>query len=200
MEPVQIFAIVVSLAITAVGIALFVKAIRHIIAVVKLGQPTAPRTNDPKARTVTLLVRGPSLAASMSAYLIKQLEHIDNVLVRTGTEVAEACGDGHLERLVLADRNSGEFQAMAKLLNASNDDFIRTTQERHHETSRNIWNLMADSGDIYKDSYAGWYSVRDEAYYQENETELRADGVRYGPQGTPVEWVEEASYFFKLSE
>ncbi len=100
----------------------------------------------------------------------------------------------------LADRNSGEFQAMATLLNASNDDFIRTTQERHHETSRNIWNLMADNGDIYKDSYAGWYSVRDEAYYQENETELRADGVRYGPQGTPVEWVEEASYFFKLSE
>ncbi|WP_064685880.1 methionine--tRNA ligase [Rhizobium bangladeshense] len=100
----------------------------------------------------------------------------------------------------LADRNSGEFQAMAKLLNASNDDFIRTTQERHHETSRNIWRLMADNGDIYKDSYAGWYSVRDEAYYQENETELRADDVRYGPQGTPVEWVEEASYFFKLSE
>ncbi|MGO8656792.1 class I tRNA ligase family protein, partial [Rhizobium ruizarguesonis] len=78
----------------------------------------------------------------------------------------------------LADRNSGEFQAMATLLNASNDDFIRTTQERHHETSRNIWKLMADNGDIYKDSYAGWYSVRDEAYYQENETELRADGVR----------------------
>ncbi|TCM75286.1 methionyl-tRNA synthetase [Rhizobium sp. BK068] len=100
----------------------------------------------------------------------------------------------------LADRNSGEFESMAKLLNASNDDFIRTTQERHHQTSQNIWNLMADNGDIYKDSYAGWYSVRDEGYYQENETELRADGVRYGPQGTPVEWVEEASYFFKLSE
>ncbi|ASW06633.1 methionine--tRNA ligase [Rhizobium sp. 11515TR] len=100
----------------------------------------------------------------------------------------------------LANRNSDEFQAMGKLLNASNDDFIRTTQQRHHETSQNIWNLMADAGDIYKDSYAGWYSVRDEAYYQENETELRADGVRYGPQGTPVEWVEEASYFFKLSE
>ncbi|TCU16752.1 methionyl-tRNA synthetase [Rhizobium azibense] len=100
----------------------------------------------------------------------------------------------------LADRNSGEFQAMAQLLNASNDDFIRTTEARHHEASRDIWNLMAENGDIYKDSYAGWYSVRDEAYYQENETELRADGVRYGPQGTPVEWVEEESYFFKLSE
>ncbi len=100
----------------------------------------------------------------------------------------------------LANRNSDEFQAMGKLLNSSNDDFIRTTQPRHHETSQNIWNLMADAGDIYKDSYAGWYSVRDEAYYQENETELRADGVRYGPQGTPVEWVQEESYFFKLSE
>ncbi|WP_028749323.1 methionine--tRNA ligase [Rhizobium mesoamericanum] len=100
----------------------------------------------------------------------------------------------------LADRNSGAFQSMGQLLNASNDDFIRTTQERHHQTSQNIWNLMADSGDIYKDSYAGWYSVRDEAYYQANEIELRPDGVRYGPQGTPVEWVEEASYFFKLSE
>ncbi|MGI8398476.1 methionine--tRNA ligase [Agrobacterium deltaense] len=100
----------------------------------------------------------------------------------------------------LAGRNSDQFRAMGKLLNASNDDFIRTTEERHHETSRNIWNLMADSGDIYKDSYAGWYSVRDEAYYAEDETEVRADGVRYGPQGTPVEWVEEESYFFKLSE
>ncbi|NEI69330.1 methionine--tRNA ligase [Rhizobium lusitanum] len=105
-----------------------------------------------------------------------------------------------IEPQLLANRNSDEFQAMGKLLNASNDDFIRTTQRRHHETSQNIWNLMADAGDIYKDSYAGWYSVRDEAYYQENETELRADGVRYGPQGTPVEWVQEESYFFKLSE
>ncbi len=100
----------------------------------------------------------------------------------------------------LAQRNSDQFRAMGKLLNASNDDFIRTTEERHHETSRNIWSLMADNGDIYKDSYAGWYSVRDEAYYGEDETEVRADGVRYGPQGTPVEWVEEESYFFKLSE
>lgn len=100
----------------------------------------------------------------------------------------------------LAQRNSDQFREMGKLLNASNDDFIRTTEQRHHETSRNIWKLMAAAGDIYKDSYAGWYSVRDEAYYAEDETEVRADGVRYGPQGTPVEWVEEESYFFKLSE
>ncbi|AYD01168.1 methionine--tRNA ligase [Neorhizobium sp. NCHU2750] len=98
----------------------------------------------------------------------------------------------------LAERNSNEFRAMGKLLNASNDDFIRTTEKRHHEASQAIWNLMADAGDIYKDTYAGWYSVRDEAYYAEDETEVR-DGVRYGGQGTPVEWVEESSYFFKLS-
>ena len=99
----------------------------------------------------------------------------------------------------LADRNSSAFREMASLLDASNDDFIRTTEARHHEACRDIWNRMADNGDIYKDSYAGWYSVRDEAFYQENETELRDDGMRYGPQGTPVEWVEEESYFFRLS-
>ncbi|MDS1135274.1 methionine--tRNA ligase [Nitratireductor indicus] len=99
----------------------------------------------------------------------------------------------------LADRNALEFQRMATVLNASNDDFIRTTEERHYKASQAIWKAMAERGDIYLDSYAGWYSVRDEAYYAEDETELREDGVRYGPQGTPVEWVEEESYFFRLS-
>ncbi|MGN6548905.1 MAG: methionine--tRNA ligase [Pararhizobium sp.] len=99
----------------------------------------------------------------------------------------------------LADRNSAEFKRMAAALNATNDDFVRTSEERHHEASREIWRRMEAAGDIYKDTYAGWYSVRDEAYYQEAETELRDDGVRYGPQGTPVEWVEEESYFFRLS-
>ncbi|MBB6509409.1 methionyl-tRNA synthetase [Rhizobium soli] len=99
----------------------------------------------------------------------------------------------------LAERNTEQFREMGKLLNASNDDFIRTTEPRHHQASKDIWNRMSAAGDIYKDTYAGWYSVRDEAYYAEDETQLR-DGTRYGPQGTPVEWVEESSYFFKLSE
>ena len=99
----------------------------------------------------------------------------------------------------LADRNSAEFQAMTGLLNASNDDFIRTTEQRHHKTVQELWRRMEKNGDVYKDSYAGWYSVRDEAFYAEDETEVRADGVRYGPQGTPVEWVAEESYFFRLS-
>lgn len=99
----------------------------------------------------------------------------------------------------LADRNSAVFKEMATLLNASNDDFIRTTEERHYRASQTMWQKLSDAGDIYKDSYSGWYSVRDEAYYQEGETEVRADGVRYGPQNSPVEWVEEESYFFRLS-
>ncbi|KQZ99558.1 methionine--tRNA ligase [Mesorhizobium sp. Root157] len=99
----------------------------------------------------------------------------------------------------LADRNAAEFKRMAIALNASNDDFIRTTEDRHYAASQAIWKAMAANGDIYKGGYAGWYSVRDEAYYGEEETEVRADNVRYGPQGTPVEWVEEESYFFRLS-
>ena len=98
----------------------------------------------------------------------------------------------------LADRNSSEFKRMASVLDISNDDFIRTTEERHRIASQAIWKAMQANGDIYKGGYAGWYSVRDEAYYGEEETEVR-DGVRYGPQGTPVEWVEEESYFFRLS-
>ncbi|WP_068089308.1 methionine--tRNA ligase [Polycladidibacter stylochi] len=99
----------------------------------------------------------------------------------------------------LANKNSAAFREMVEMLGCSNDDFIQTNEERHYESSKAIWLKMQENGDIYKDSYAGWYSVRDEAYYQEGETELRDDGVRYGPQGTAVEWVEEESYFFKLS-
>ena len=88
---------------------------------------------------------------------------------------------------------------MDERLNVSFDRFIRTTEEQHHRSSQEIWKRMAANGDIYLDSYAGWYSVRDEAYYAEDETIVGEDNVRRGPQGTPVEWVEEKSYFFKLS-
>ncbi|WP_237151585.1 methionine--tRNA ligase [Oryzibacter oryziterrae] len=99
----------------------------------------------------------------------------------------------------LADRNSARFQEMAKLLGLSNDDFIRTTEERHRVSCQAIWKAMEANGDIYLNKYAGWYSVRDEAYYAEEETIVSDDGIRFGPQGTPVEWVEEESYFFRLS-
>jgi len=100
----------------------------------------------------------------------------------------------------LATRNAGRFKEMDERLNVSFDRFIRTTEEQHHRSSQEIWRRMAANGDIYLDSYSGWYSVRDEAYYAEDETRLADDGVRLGGrEGTPVEWVEEKSYFFRLS-
>jgi methionyl-tRNA synthetase len=99
----------------------------------------------------------------------------------------------------LADELSPRFHAMAERLNASNDDFIRTTEPRHYRASQAIWSAMAANGDIYLDKYAGWYSVRDEAYYGEDELIAGENGQKLSPQGTPVEWVEEPSYFFRLS-
>jgi methionyl-tRNA synthetase len=99
----------------------------------------------------------------------------------------------------LVERNTPRFQAMVERLNCSNDDYIRTTEKRHHASSQAIWERMQKNGDIYLSKYSGWYSVRDEAYYDEDETTVDAKGQRLGPQGTPVEWVEEESYFFKLS-
>jgi methionyl-tRNA synthetase len=100
----------------------------------------------------------------------------------------------------LADRNSARFIEMAGVLGLSNDDFIRTTQPRHYEACAELWRRMEAAGDIFKKKYGGWYSVRQETYYKENETEVR-DGVRYETQnGTPVEWTEEETYFFKLSK
>jgi methionyl-tRNA synthetase len=101
---------------------------------------------------------------------------------------------------VLVDRNVERFRAMVARMECSNDDFIRTTEERHHRSSEEIWRRMEKNGDIYLDKYAGWYSVRDEAYYAEDETHLNEQKVRVSSKtGTPVEWVEEESYFFRLS-
>jgi methionyl-tRNA synthetase len=99
----------------------------------------------------------------------------------------------------LAERNAAQFKAMDERLNVSFDRFIRTSEPAHHRSVQEIWKRMAANDDIYIDAYSGWYSVRDEAYYAEEETTLGEDDVRRGPQGTPVEWVEEKSYFFRLS-
>ncbi|WP_439574910.1 methionine--tRNA ligase [Phreatobacter sp.] len=99
----------------------------------------------------------------------------------------------------LADRNAERFRAMAAALAISNDDFIRTTEPRHYRASQAIWDRMVASGDIYLGGYEGWYSVRDEAFYNEDETSIGPDGVRLGGQGTPVEWTKEETYFFRLS-
>ena len=100
----------------------------------------------------------------------------------------------------LADRNVLLFKEMVKRFNCSNDDFIRTTNKRrHYRASRAIWRRMAEAGDVYLSTYSGWYSVRDEAYYSADETTVGNDNVRRGPTGSPVEWVEERSYFFRLT-
>jgi methionyl-tRNA synthetase len=99
----------------------------------------------------------------------------------------------------LARRNAGRFREMDEVLNISFDRFIRTTEPAHHKSVQVVWNRMQQNGDIYIDTYSGWYSVRDEAYYAEDETTVGDDGVRRGPQGTPVDWVDEKSYFFRLS-
>jgi methionyl-tRNA synthetase len=100
----------------------------------------------------------------------------------------------------LADRNAAEFKKLAEALNLSNDDFIRTTEQRHHDASQAIWKQMEEShnGDIFQSTYKGWYSVRDEAYFDEAEL-TEKDGKRFAPSGAEVEWVEEPTYFFRLS-
>ncbi|MGE0765421.1 MAG: methionine--tRNA ligase [Hyphomicrobiaceae bacterium] len=99
----------------------------------------------------------------------------------------------------LADRNSAVFRHMEDALDCSYDDYIRTTEPRHYEACQELWKRIEANGDIYLSKYAGWYSVRQEAYFDEAETILGADGVRREPLGSPVEWTEEESYFFRLS-
>jgi methionyl-tRNA synthetase len=116
-----------------------------------------------------------------------------------GLKVRQTADKEGLTPIALADRNSQVFRDMAKTLNCANDDFIRTTEARHHAACQELWRRMAAAGDIFKGGYKGWYSVRDEAYYAEDETTVGADGVRVGGQGTPVEWTEEETFFFRLS-
>ncbi|HXK53855.1 MAG TPA: methionine--tRNA ligase, partial [Hyphomicrobiales bacterium] len=116
-----------------------------------------------------------------------------------GMKMAQTAAKLDMTPRQLADRNTALFRRMVETLNCSNDDFIRTTEERHYRASQAIWQRMADAGDIYLGTYSGWYSVRDEAFYAESETTVGEDGVRVGAGGTPVEWTEEKSYFFRLS-
>jgi methionyl-tRNA synthetase len=116
-----------------------------------------------------------------------------------GLKMVQTAARENLTVQDFAARNAGRFKAMDERLNVSFDRFIRTTEEQHHRSSQVLWNRVQQSGDLYVDVYSGWYSVRDEAYYDESETTVGDDNVRRGPQGTPVEWVDERSYFFRLS-
>jgi methionyl-tRNA synthetase len=116
-----------------------------------------------------------------------------------GIKMVQTAAKENLTPRELTERTVPRFQAMVKMLDCSNDEFIRTTEPRHHASSVALWERMQANGDIYLDKYAGWYSVRDEAYYDDSETRIDDKGQRVGLQGTPVDWVEEESYFFRLS-
>ena len=96
------------------------------------------------------------------------------------------------------DRVSQNFRDLSQLMNYSDDAFIRTTEVRHAGASQAIWRALDEAGEIYLGTYAGWYSVRDEAFYAEDEL-IEGEGGKAAPSGAPIEWVEEPSYFFRLS-
>ncbi|QPC87737.1 methionine--tRNA ligase [Mesorhizobium sp. NBSH29] len=116
-----------------------------------------------------------------------------------GLKMQQTADQEGIKAIELADRNSAIFRTMDEALGSSHDRFIRTTEPDHYAASQAIWKRMAENGDIYLDSYSGWYSVRQEAYFDEKETTLGDDGIRREPLGSPVEWNEEETYFFRLS-
>jgi methionyl-tRNA synthetase len=116
-----------------------------------------------------------------------------------GLKMAQAARDRGVTPPALADEMSAIFKRMDERLEISFDRFIRTTEPAHHRASQAIWQAMADRGDIYLGRYEGWYSVRDEAYYDEEELVAAESGDKLSPQGTPVEWTVEESWFFRLS-
>ena len=117
-----------------------------------------------------------------------------------GLKMAQTARAEGIEPRALADRMSRLFREMCDTLNVSYDRFIRTSQPDHYRASQAIWKAMEERGDLYLDRYEGWYSVRDEAYYEEDELVPGEDGEKLSPQGTPVEWTVEESWFFRLSK
>lgn len=115
-----------------------------------------------------------------------------------GLKMARKAADEGVSPRQLADEMSGHFREMDRVLGIGYDRFIRTVEPDHHRASQALWQAMEAAGDLYLGRYEGWYSVRDEAYY--DESELTGEGAeRLSPQGTPVEWTVEESWFFRLS-
>ncbi len=133
----------------------------------------------------------------------KRLENY-NVLFLTGTDehgqkIQKEAKKNKKDPKQFCDELSETFRSLTKILNLSNNDFIRTTEKRHYKSVIEIWNRLVSSGDIYLDKYSGWYSVSDEAFYDEDEIEDKNGNKISKSSGSSVEWVEEESYFFKLS-
>ncbi len=127
-----------------------------------------------------------------------------NVHFLTGTDehgqkVEQSAEKAGIHPQEFTDKVSQNFRDLVETMNFSNNDFIRTTEERHKVSTQALWSKLQESGDIYLGAYAGWYAVRDEAFYTEAELEDGPNGTKIAPTGAEVEWVEEPSYFFKLS-
>jgi methionyl-tRNA synthetase len=143
---------------------------------------------------------------TLACDVLARFKRLDGYDVRllTGTDehgqkVAKSAREAGMEPRVFTDKVSENFRALARVMNYSNDDFIRTTEPRHVRASQAIWTALMDAGQIYLASYAGWYAVRDEAFYGDNELIEGPDGKKIAPSGAEVDWVEEPSYFFRLS-
>ena len=144
--------------------------------------------------------------SSIVADIFARFKRLDgyNVLFLTGTDehgqkIQKEAAKNNKDPKVFCDELSEKFKSLTKILNLSNNDFIRTTEQRHHKSVLEIWKRLVQSGDIYLDKYSGWYSVSDEAFYDEDEIEDK-DGEKISKSSSSkVEWVEEESYFFKLS-
>ena len=127
-----------------------------------------------------------------------------NVFFLTGTDehglkIQREAEKKNMNPKIFCNELSIKFKDLTKTLNLSNDDFIRTTEERHYKSVEAIWDRLVKSGDIYLDKYSGWYSISDEAYYDEDEIEEKDNKKISKVSGSVVDWVEEESYFFKLS-
>ncbi|MEX0923856.1 MAG: methionine--tRNA ligase [Rhodovibrionaceae bacterium] len=143
-----------------------------------------------------------TLACDVAARFMRLDGH--EVMFLTGTDehgqkVAKAAEKAGVDPQAFTDRVSQNFRDLAAHMNYSNDQFIRTTEPRHIASCQALWKKMQEAGDIYLDSYSGWYAVRDEAFYDEKELTRNADGKMIAASGAECEWVEEASYFFRLS-
>lgn len=143
---------------------------------------------------------------TLACDVLARFKRLDGFTVKflTGTDehgqkVQKAAEQAGVSPQAFVDRNSQNFRELCALIGFSNDDFIRTTEPRHLRSCTALWQRLADRGEIYLGSYAGWYAVRDEAFYAESELQRSADGTRLAPSGAAVEWVEEPSYFFRLS-
>ncbi len=116
-----------------------------------------------------------------------------------GQKVEKSARDAGMEPKPFTDKVSENFRALCRVMNFSNDDFIRTTEARHARACQALWKKLKENGHIYLGAYKGWYAVRDEAFYAESELTAGPDGKKRAPSGAEVEWVEEPSYFFRLS-